>query len=97
MLTGTLITAAGFLPIGLAKSAAGEYTFSMFSVDALALMISWIVAVLFTPYIGFMLLKVKPHAHARRRARAVRHAGFYAASARIGRPGASNGARPPSR
>ncbi len=62
MLTGTLITAAGFLPIGLAKSAAGEYTFSMFSVNALALIISWLVAVIFTPYIGYLLLKVKPHA-----------------------------------
>ncbi|RSZ61003.1 efflux RND transporter permease subunit [Massilia atriviolacea] len=61
MLTGTLITAAGFLPIGLAKSAAGEYTFSMFSVNALALLISWLVAVVFTPYIGYMILKVKPH------------------------------------
>jgi multidrug efflux pump subunit AcrB len=61
MLTGTLITAAGFLPIGLAKSAAGEYTFSMFSVNALALVISWVVAVTFTPYIGFILLKVQPH------------------------------------
>ena len=59
MLTGTLITAAGFLPIGLAKSAAGEYTFSMFSVNALALLISWFAAVLFTPYLGFLLLKVK--------------------------------------
>jgi multidrug efflux pump subunit AcrB len=64
MLTGTLITAAGFLPIGLAKSAAGEYTFSMFSVNALALVISWLVAVIFTPYIGYMLLKVKPAAGA---------------------------------
>jgi multidrug efflux pump subunit AcrB len=64
MLTGTLITAAGFLPIGLAKSAAGEYTFSMFSVNALALMISWLAAVLFTPYLGFLLLKVKPAANA---------------------------------
>ena len=64
MLTGTLITAAGFLPIGFAKSAAGEYTFSMFSVNALALMISWFVAVLFTPYIGYLLLKVKPAASA---------------------------------
>ncbi|TFV98624.1 efflux RND transporter permease subunit [Oxalobacteraceae bacterium OM1] len=64
MLTGTLITAAGFLPIGLAKSAAGEYTFSMFSVNALALLISWVAAVLFTPYIGFLLLKVKPAAGA---------------------------------
>jgi len=63
MLTGTLITAAGFLPIGLAESAAGEYTFTMFSVNGLALLISWVVAVMFTPYIGFMLLKVKPHAH----------------------------------
>ena len=62
MLTGTLITVAGFLPIGLAKSAAGEYTFSLFSVNALALIISWVVAVTFTPYLGFLLLKVKPHA-----------------------------------
>jgi multidrug efflux pump len=64
MLTGTLITAAGFLPIGLAKSAAGEYTFSMFSVNALALLISWFAAVLFTPYIGYVLLRVKPAANA---------------------------------
>jgi multidrug efflux pump subunit AcrB len=49
------------LPIGLAKSAAGEYTFSMFSVNALALIISWLAAVLFTPYLGYLLLKVKPH------------------------------------
>ncbi len=61
MLTGTLITVAGFLPIGLAASAAGEYTFSLFSVNAIALVTSWIVAVVFTPYIGFILLKVKPH------------------------------------
>ncbi|MGZ9046588.1 MAG: efflux RND transporter permease subunit, partial [Telluria sp.] len=61
MLTGTLITAAGFLPIGLAKSAAGEYTFSMFSVNAIALLVSWVVAVVFTPYIGFVLLRVKAH------------------------------------
>ncbi|MHA4871411.1 efflux RND transporter permease subunit [Duganella sp. PWIR1] len=61
MLTGTLITVAGFLPIGLAKSAAGEYTFSLFSVNALALVISWVVAVTFTPYLGYVLLKVKPH------------------------------------
>ena len=64
MLTGTLITAAGFLPIGLAKSTAGEYTFSMFSVNALALLISWLVAVIFTPYIGYVLLRVKPVAGA---------------------------------
>jgi multidrug efflux pump subunit AcrB len=62
MLTGTLITAAGFLPIGMAKSAAGEYTFAMFSVNAIALLVSWVVAVSFTPYIGFLLLRVQPHA-----------------------------------
>lgn len=62
MLTGTLITAAGFLPIGLAKSAAGEYTFTMFSVNTIALLVSWVAAVMFTPYIGFLLLKVTPHA-----------------------------------
>ncbi len=60
MLTGTLITAAGFLPIGFAKSVAGEYTFSMFSVNVIALLISWVVAVMFTPYIGYLLLRVKP-------------------------------------
>ena len=64
MLTGTLITAAGFLPIGFAKSAAGEYTFSMFSVNALALLISWFAAVLFTPYLGYILLRVKPRSNA---------------------------------
>jgi multidrug efflux pump subunit AcrB len=62
MLTGTLITVAGFLPIGLAKSMAGEYTFTLFSVNALALVISWFVAVIFTPYIGYVLLRVQPHA-----------------------------------
>jgi multidrug efflux pump len=56
MLTGTLVTAAGFLPVGLAKSAAGEYTFSIFAVVTIALLVSWVVAVLFTPYLGFQLL-----------------------------------------
>ncbi len=64
MLTGTLITAAGFLPIGFAKSVAGEYTFSMFSVNVIALLISWVVAVMFTPYIGYLLLRVKPATNA---------------------------------
>ena len=62
MLTGTLITAAGFLPIGLAKSAAGEYTFSIFAVNGIALLVSWVAAVMFTPLIGYMLLKAKPGA-----------------------------------
>ena len=56
MLTGTLITAATFLPVGFAKSNAGEYTFSLFAVVGLALVISWFVAVLFTPFIGHRLL-----------------------------------------
>jgi multidrug efflux pump len=56
MLTGTLVTAAGFLPVGLAKSAAGEYTFSIFAVVTIALLVSWVVAVIFTPYLGYKLL-----------------------------------------
>ncbi|CAG0958643.1 Multidrug resistance protein MdtB [Rhodocyclaceae bacterium] len=56
MLTGTLITAAGFTPVGFAKSAAGEYTFSIFAVVAIALLVSWLVAVVFTPYLGYRLL-----------------------------------------
>ena len=59
MLTGTLVTVAGFVPIGFAKSAAGEYTFSLFAVVALALVISWIVAVLFAPLIGITILPDK--------------------------------------
>ena len=60
MLTGTLITAAGFLPIGMANSATGEYTFAIFAVTAAALVISWIVSVYFVPYLGQQLLKTKP-------------------------------------
>jgi multidrug efflux pump len=56
MLTGTLITAAGFMPVGFAKSSAGEYTFSIFAVVTIALLVSWVVAVVFTPYLGFKLL-----------------------------------------
>ncbi len=62
MLTGTLITAVGFLPIGIAKSAVGEYTFAIFAVTAAALIISWFVSVLFVPYLGFLLLKKPAHA-----------------------------------
>jgi multidrug efflux pump subunit AcrB len=65
MLTGTLITAVGFLPIGLAKSTVGEYTFAIFAVTAAALLISWFVSVYFVPYLGTLLLKVKPHADGR--------------------------------
>ncbi len=56
MLTGTLITAAAFTPVGFSKSAASEYTFSIFAVVTIALLVSWIVAVIFTPYLGFKLL-----------------------------------------
>ncbi|MCY4755490.1 efflux RND transporter permease subunit [Pelomonas aquatica] len=59
MLTGTLITAVGFLPIGLAKSTVGEYTFAIFAVTAASLLISWGVSVYFVPYLGALLLKGK--------------------------------------
>ena len=61
MLTGTLITAAGFLPIGMAKSTVGEYTYAIFAVTVIALVLSWWVSVYFVPYLGTLLLKVKPH------------------------------------
>jgi multidrug efflux pump len=57
MLTGTMITVAGFLPIGLARSNAGEYTGSIFWVTAISLGLSWIAAVLFAPCFGAMMLK----------------------------------------
>jgi multidrug efflux pump subunit AcrB len=56
MLTGTLVTAAGFLPVGFANSSTGEYAGGIFWVVGLALMASWFVAVLFTPYLGLKLL-----------------------------------------
>ena len=62
MLTGTLITAAGFLPIGLAKSVTGEYTFAIFAVTSAALVISWIVSVYFVPYLGWLMLRNRPKA-----------------------------------
>jgi multidrug efflux pump subunit AcrB len=62
MLTGTLVTATGFLPIGFANSAVGEYAGGIFWVVAIALVASWFVAVIFTPYIGVKLLpNVKVH------------------------------------
>jgi multidrug efflux pump len=66
MLTGTLVTAAGFLPVGFAKSSSGEYAGGIFWIVTLALVASWFVAVLFTPYLGLKLLPnfAKPGAHA---------------------------------
>ena len=57
MLTGTLLTATAFLPIALAKSVVGEYTFAIFAVTTIALLSSWLVAVIVTPYLGYVLLK----------------------------------------
>lgn len=64
MLTGTLITAAGFLPIATAKSSTGEYTRSLFEVVTIALLVSWIAAVAFIPYLGDKLLPDYGHAAA---------------------------------
>ena len=61
MLTGTLVTAAGFLPIATAKSSTGEYTRSIFEVVTIALLLSWIAAVVFIPFIGSVLLKDLAH------------------------------------
>jgi len=63
MLTGTLVTVAGFVPIGFARSAAGEYTFSIFAVVAMALLVSWIVAVVFAPLLGVWVLKKPKTVH----------------------------------
>jgi len=56
MLAGTLVTIAGFVPVGFAASSAGEYTFSLFAVVAIALVVSWFVAVLFAPLLGVAIL-----------------------------------------
>ncbi|TWI57363.1 multidrug efflux pump subunit AcrB [Pseudomonas duriflava] len=82
MLTGTLVTVAGFVPIGLNKSTAGQYTFTLFAVIAVALLLSWIVAVLFSPVMGVHLLP-KSLAHKQekgpgRMARGAQHALIWA-------------------
>jgi multidrug efflux pump len=56
MLTGTLVTAAGFMPVGFAKSIAGQYAGGIFWIVGAALILSWVVAVVFTPYLGVLLL-----------------------------------------
>ena len=63
MLSGTLITAAGFLPVGFANSAAGEYAGGIFWVVGISLICSWLVAVMFTPYLGVKLLPELKHKH----------------------------------
>ena len=68
MLTGTLVTAAGFMPVGFAQSSAGEYAGGIFWVVTAALIISWFVAVVFTPYLGLKLLPKSLERHAAARA-----------------------------
>ncbi len=63
MLTGTLVTVSGFIPIGLNSSNAGEFTFTLFVVIAVSLIVSWIVAVLFTPLLGVTILPTKMKGH----------------------------------
>jgi multidrug efflux pump subunit AcrB len=67
MLTGTLVTVSGFLPIALAQSQTGEYTRSIFQVSAIALLLSWFAAVIVIPLLGYRLLSERPdsHKHAR--------------------------------
>ncbi|MGI4812789.1 MAG: efflux RND transporter permease subunit [Janthinobacterium lividum] len=60
MLTGTLVTVSGFLPIALAKSATGEYTRSIFEVSAIALLLSWLAAVIVIPLLGYRILSEHP-------------------------------------
>ena len=65
MLTGTLVTISGFVPVGFAASSAGEYCFTLFAVVTISLIVSWIVAVLFTPLTGVLILpnEMKGHGH----------------------------------
>ncbi len=61
MLTGTLVTVSGFLPIALARSATGEYTRSIFQVSAISLLVSWLAAVIVIPLLGYWILSEHPH------------------------------------
>lgn len=61
MLTGTLVTVAGFIPVGFAASTSGEYAGGIFWVVGAALVASWLVAIIFTPWLGAKLLRVAPH------------------------------------
>ena len=74
MLTGTLVTVAGFIPIGLNNSAAGEFTFTLFVVIAVSLVVSWVVAVLFTPLLGVAILPTTMKSHHEKKGRVA--AGF---------------------
>ncbi|AHF87212.1 ACR family transporter (plasmid) [Rhizobium leguminosarum bv. trifolii WSM1689] len=69
MLTGTLVTVAGFIPVGLNNSAAGEFTFTLFVVIAVSLIVSWVVAVLFTPLLGVTILPKTMKSHHEKKGR----------------------------
>jgi len=69
VLTGTLVTVAGFIPVGLNNSAAGEFTFTLFVVIAVSLIVSWIVAVLFTPLLGVTILPKTMKSHHEKKGR----------------------------
>ena len=86
MLAGTLVTIAGFVPVGFAASSAGEYTFSLFAVVAMALIVSWFVAVIFAPLLGVLILKPPKSTETKER---LSSAGYIAACspARSGRDG----------
>ncbi|NKK80435.1 efflux RND transporter permease subunit [Rhizobium leguminosarum] len=72
MLTGTLVTVAGFIPVAFNKSNAGEFTFSLFVVIAVSLVVSWVVAVVFTPLIGVTILPKTMKKHAEHKGRFAR-------------------------
>ncbi|MBB3409962.1 multidrug efflux pump subunit AcrB [Rhizobium sp. BK316] len=72
MLTGTLVTVAGFIPVGLNSSAAGEFTFTLFVVIAVSLLVSWVVAVLFTPLLGVSILPKTMKSHHEQKGRFAR-------------------------
>ena len=80
MLAGTLVTAIGFMPNGFARSTAGEYTSNMFWIVGIALIASWIVAVVFTPYLGVKLLRTSRSARAGTRRSTTRRATTASAS-----------------
>lgn len=72
MLTGTLVMIAGFIPVGFAASSAGEYCYSLFAVVLIALLCSWVVAILFSPLIGTWILPAKLASHGEKRGRLMR-------------------------
>ena len=84
MLAGTLVTIAGFVPVGFAASSAGEYTFSLFAVVAIALLVSWFVAVIFAPLLGVAILKPPKTAQTAEPGRVFRwYRGFLTAAIRM--------------